>query len=178
MQTFLVHMRQPLRLFRELGPRGLATFLLLVGGNAFVALMHPIFVVEVCWKAVFGIEGTIDAGLCAISVLAGYLPSIAFAWRGLSHRGVPNKLRIVMYTPLHWLLLSAAAWRAAQELIIAPTRWNKTEHGLDWPQNVALRLVELNRQVADLEKRGELPQIWIDATYTAADRRRLPRASA
>jgi len=44
MQTWLVHMREPLRLFRELGPHGFLTFQLIVGGNALVALAHPAFV--------------------------------------------------------------------------------------------------------------------------------------
>ncbi len=178
MQTFLVHMRQPQRLFHELGPRGFATFFLVVGGNAFVALVHPIFVIGLCWRVAFGAEGSIDAGLCAMSVVAGYVPSAALAWRGLSHRGVRNKLRILAWTPLHWLLLSAAAWRAAVELTHAPFHWNKTEHGLDRPPGVASSLVELSQNVAGLKRRGELPQIWIDATYNVADRRRLPRASA
>jgi len=37
-------MREPLRLFRELGPHGFLTFQLIVGGNALVALAHPAFV--------------------------------------------------------------------------------------------------------------------------------------
>jgi cellulose synthase/poly-beta-1,6-N-acetylglucosamine synthase-like glycosyltransferase len=178
MQTFLVHMRQPQRLFHELGPRGFATFFLVVGGNAFVALVHPIFAVGLCWKIAFGAEDSIEAGLCGISIVAGYGPSVALAWRGLSFRRVPDKLRILAWTPLHWLLLSGAAWWAAIELIHAPFRWNKTEHGLDWPPNVAATLVGLNHRLAGLKRRGELPQIWIDATYNVADRRRLPRASA
>jgi cellulose synthase/poly-beta-1,6-N-acetylglucosamine synthase-like glycosyltransferase len=178
MQTFLVHMRQPQRLFRELGPRGFATFFLVVGGNALVALVHPIFVIGLCWKASFGVEGSIDAGLCGISVVAGYGPSVALAWRGLSFRGVPDKLRILAWTPLHWLLLSGAAWWAAIELTHAPFRWNKTEHGLDRPPGIAPTLVELSRRVAGLQRRGELPQIWIGPTYNVAGRRRLPRASA
>jgi len=178
MQTFLVHMREPLRSFRELGPFGFATFMLVVGGNTFVALAHPIFVVGLCCRMVFGTDVSIDATLCAISVIAGYVPSVALAWRGLSHRGVPNKLRILVWTPLHWLLLSAAAWWAAGELILAPTRWNKTEHGLVPPQSGASPLVKLSRHIADLERRGELPQIRIGATYSAADRPRRPRVSA
>lgn len=178
MQTFLVHMRQPQRLFHELGPRGFATFFLVVGGNAFVALVHPIFVVGLCWRVAFGAEGWNDAALCVVSVVAGYVPSVALAWRGLSFRGVPDKLRILARTPLHWLLLSGAAWWAAIELTHAPFRWNKTEHGLDRRPSGASPLVELSRCVAGLEGRGELPQIWIDATYNVAGRRRLPRASA
>ena len=79
MQTFLVHMRQPQRLFHELGPRGFATFFLVVGGNAFVALVHPIFVVGLCWRVAFGAEGWNDAALCVVSVVAGYVPSVALA---------------------------------------------------------------------------------------------------
>jgi cellulose synthase/poly-beta-1,6-N-acetylglucosamine synthase-like glycosyltransferase len=178
MQTFLVHMRQPQRLFHELGPRGFATFLLVVGGNAFVALVHPIFVAGLCWRIAVNAEGLLNAGLCGVSVVAGYAPSAALAWRGLSLRGVPGKFRILMWTPLHWLLLSVAAWWAAIELTHAPFHWNKTEHGLDRPPGVASSLVELSRRVAGLKRRGELPQIWIDATYNVADRRRLPQASA
>jgi cellulose synthase/poly-beta-1,6-N-acetylglucosamine synthase-like glycosyltransferase len=178
MQTFLVHMREPLRSFRELGPFGFATFMLVVGGNAFVALAHPIFVVGLCWRIAFGNEVSIDATLCAASVATGYVPSVALAWRGLSYRGVPNKLRILAWTPLHWLLLSTAAWWAVGELILAPTRWNKTEHGLVPPQNGMFSLVKLSRHIADLERRGELPQIGVGATYSAADRRRRPRVSA
>jgi glycosyltransferase XagB len=174
MQTFMVHMREPRRLLRELGPKGFATFLFVVGGNAFVALVHPIFIVGLCWRMAFAAEAATDAALCGISVAVGYVPSIAIAWHGLSVREVPNKLGILAWTPLHWLLLSLAAWRAAVELIYAPFRWTKTEHGLD----LASTLDELSRHVASLKKRGELPQIWIDATCNVADRRRLPRVSS
>ena len=159
MQTLLVHMRQPRRLFRELGPRGFTTFMLVVGGNAFVALVHPIFVVGLCWRFAFTTEGSSNAALCVISVVAGYVPSVALAWRGLCRRKVPNKLRILAWTPLHWLLLSGAAWWAAGELIFAPTHWNKTEHGIDREQSVTSLLVKLNEHIADLDRRGELTRI-------------------
>ena len=177
MQTFLVHMREPRRTLNELGPRGFATFVIIVGGNAFVALVHPIFVIGLCWEFSFGSQGPIETALCVISIVAGYVPSVALAWRGLSHRGVADKRRILTWTPLHWLLLSVAAWWAAIELILAPSRWNKTEHGLDRQQSATAALVRLSRHIADLERRGELPSLWIDATYSAADRRRPRRAS-
>jgi glycosyltransferase involved in cell wall biosynthesis len=178
METFLVHMRQPERTFRELGPRGFATFLLVVGGNALVPLVHPMFVVGFCWDLASGSWNSIQFALCVLSVAAGYLPSAIIAWRGLTYREVRKKFRILLWTPLHWLLLSVAAWWAAIELTHAPFRWNKTEHGLDRPPDVASKLIKLGRHIADLEKRGELPQIWIDATYSAANRRRPPQASA
>jgi cellulose synthase/poly-beta-1,6-N-acetylglucosamine synthase-like glycosyltransferase len=178
MQTVLVHMRRPQRSFRELGPRGFATLVVVVGGNAFAALAHPVFVVGLCWDLSLAIWRPVESALCLASIAAGYVPSAVLAWHGLSHRGAPNKLGVLMWTPLHWLLLSAAAWWAAIELTHAPFRWNKTEHGLDRPQDIASALVKLSGHIADLERRGELPQIWIDATYNAEDRRQLPQASS
>jgi cellulose synthase/poly-beta-1,6-N-acetylglucosamine synthase-like glycosyltransferase len=178
MQTLLVHLREPRRLFRQLGQRGFAAFLLVVGGNSLVALAHPIFVVGVFWKLGFGAESLLEIALCAVSLLTGYMSSAFLAWRGLSYRGARRKLRTLAWTPLHWLLLSVAAWWAVGELILAPSRWNKTEHGLDREHGITSALVKLNALFADMEKRGEIPQIWIDATYSAADRQRLPRAFA
>jgi glycosyltransferase XagB len=178
MQTFLVHMRHPRRSFRELGPRGFATLVVIVGGNGFVALVHPIFLAGLCWDLCFGSRSSIDIALCALSVTAGYALSVVLGWRGLSHRDMSRRLRILVWTPLHWLLLSVAGWCAAFELTHAPSRWNKTEHGLGRPQSIASTLLKLSQHIADLERRGELPKIWIDATYSAADQRRRPRVSA
>jgi len=88
--------------------------------------------------------------------------SAYLGWRGLSHRRVPNKIRILLHTPMHWLLLSLAAWWAAFELIFAPFRWRKTEHGLDEAsrQERTIRaLLELERHLTGLIKHGELAQI-------------------
>jgi hypothetical protein len=93
---------------------------------------------------------------------AGYLTSAYIGWRGLSYRGVPNKMCVLLYTPLHWLLLSLAAWRGACELIWNPSRWGKTEHGLDdasRQERTTKSLLELERLVSGLIRRGELAQI-------------------
>jgi hypothetical protein len=36
----------------------------------------------------------------------------------------------LLLIPVHWLLLSLAAWRALYQLVRDPYRWEKTEHGL------------------------------------------------
>jgi hypothetical protein len=66
------------------------------------------------------------------------------------------------FDALHWLLLSIAAWWAALELIYAPFRWRKTEHGLDKAsrqKSNTRSLLELERLLVDLKRRGELAQI-------------------
>ena len=49
MQTWLVHMRSPLRLARELGLPGFAVFQLLVGGTVLAALVHVLFAARLIW---------------------------------------------------------------------------------------------------------------------------------
>ena len=50
MQTWLVHMRQPGRLLRDLGPTGFFTFQLIVGGNVLAALVHPLFMAALIYS--------------------------------------------------------------------------------------------------------------------------------
>ncbi len=136
MQTWLVHMREPRRLFRELGLCGFLTFQLIVAGNALVALAHAALLGKFIWVlaalASDGYDSTLGLWLSYhLSVAAiGYSASAYLGYLGLSHRGFPNKALILIWTPIHWLLLSVAAWWAALELIGAPSHWRKTEHGL------------------------------------------------
>jgi hypothetical protein len=37
---------------------------------------------------------------------------------------------VLLLVPIHWLLLSIAAWQAVWKLAYDPYRWDKTEHGL------------------------------------------------
>ncbi len=123
MQTWLVHMREPMQIFRELGLAGFLTFQLIVGGNALVALAHLVLLIALLVRIV-------AMALCGgdlmlvfwisyhLSVAAiGHAAAASLGYFGLSHRGVPNKALILIWTPFHWLLLSVAAWMAARELI-------------------------------------------------------------
>jgi glycosyltransferase XagB len=168
MQTWLVHMRKPRRLSGDLGSAGVLAFQLIVGGNAMVALLHPLFMLG--WiREIFllisqshGFAAFASAAHYSAAAVVGYVTSAYLGWRGLSHRRVPNKIRILLHTPMHWLLLSLAAWWAAFELIFAPFRWRKTEHGLDEAsrQERTIRaLLELERHLTGLIKHGELAQI-------------------
>jgi glycosyltransferase XagB len=77
-------------------------------------------------------------------------------------------------TPVHWLLLSLAAWRALYQLAAAPYAWEKTEHGLAKSSRRAATMtrsfVELERYLSALKQSGELPTLAPDAPTSAADR--------
>ncbi len=77
-------------------------------------------------------------------------------------------------TPLHWLLLSLAAWRALYQLAVSPYRWEKTEHGLAKTSHrnarVTRALVALERQLSELKKSGDLPMLPEEASNRSGTR--------
>src|SRR5439155_13028843 len=83
MQTWLVHMRHPLRLARELGLGGFLTFQLVVGGTVLSALVHPLFIAmfsyAVAANSLFPVgadlASAVLAALCGGALIAGYLTS-------------------------------------------------------------------------------------------------------
>jgi len=187
MQTWLVHMRSPYRLFQDLGFRGFVAFQAIVGGNALVAIAHPALLAGAFWE--LGTLAAKDKPSAAMLYLSyycasaafGYLISAAFGWCGLRYRDVPQKITILVWTPVHWVLLSAAAYWAAAELILSPFRWRKTEHGLEkpaWLESTIRPLLILECYLTELKRNGDLPQIWNDLTDSAANRQPHPRAAA
>jgi cellulose synthase/poly-beta-1,6-N-acetylglucosamine synthase-like glycosyltransferase len=136
-QTYVVHMRQPTLLHRQLGARGFWAFQLLIGGTVLAALVHPIFALWLIKDIVFGsllaqsdLLHTAQKGLIFITLAGGYFGSGLLALIGLRRRGQLSSAWIVLTIPLYWPLLSAAAWRAIWKLLVAPYQWEKTSHGI------------------------------------------------
>ncbi len=136
MQTWLVHMRRPLRLLRELSPAGAVAFQLFLACNVLSALIHPLFMAALCYYLIvqppleaisaMGNEATVFF----VTLLAGYASTVALDLVGLQRRGLLAHGWVLLLTPLYWFLLSIAAWRALFQLLFAPQLWEKTEHGL------------------------------------------------
>ena len=140
MQTWLVHMRQPRRLWQELGPRGFATFHLFVTGMLVSALVHPLFLVlaaqsgfALATEGWNGPDGALHRGLIAIDlavILFGYVAFAIAAWRTMPLRGLARLRPWLVLVPFYWAAMSFAAWRALVQLHLDPSRWEKTPHGL------------------------------------------------
>ena len=134
MQCWLVHMRQPLRLARELKLSGFAAFQLLVGGTVLAALVHVLFAARLTWMLVaMPLDDVMTRallGVDAFTLAAGYLISVALGLIGLARRRLLSCAWVLLLIPIYWLLLSLAAWRALFQLLRDPYRWEKTEHGL------------------------------------------------
>ncbi len=189
MQTWLVHMREPGKLLRELGLRGFLAFQLMIGGSALAALVHPLFMAWLFYSIASGGIGwrgestivAMPAAFYGATALFGYLSSAFLGWLGLSRRGLSGSAWVLLLTPVYWLMLSVAAWRALYQLFFAPYRWEKTAHGLAKSSHRADKmtraLLELEREVEALKKSGKMPVLGDSPTYISAIQRRSLRGS-
>ena len=151
------------------------------------ALVHPLFMGALIYSVVSGTPiwcggSATDAILGAVygtTVIVGYLASAFLGWLGLLRRGLRSMAWVLLLTPLHWLLLSLAAWRALYQLALAPYAWEKTEHGLAKNSrraaNMTRSLLELERHLSVLEESGNLPTLIPDVDPY---RRRHPHFAA
>jgi hypothetical protein len=135
MQTWLVHMRNPLRLQREIGFRSFAIVQTLVAGMLVSALAHPILVVSGVWLAVdLALERTLSTYRSVlllfdiVSISAGYLSFLLLGRQAIGKDDRAGFWRVVLFTPVYWIMMSVAAWWAVVEIIRRPHHWAKTTH--------------------------------------------------
>jgi hypothetical protein len=142
MQTWLVHMRHPWRLCRELGLWPFLTVQLIVGGNVLASLIHPVLIGWLAASIVAGLplwDNYAAITWFGVALAGGYATSVALGAAGLLRRGLVMHSWVLLLVPVHWLLLSLAAWRALYQLLRDPYRWEKTEHGLARTSRVGRR---------------------------------------
>ena len=135
-QTWLVHMRHPVRLWRELGPGNFLSFQLVVGGTPLTMLLNPLFWgLTSLWAATEA--GVIREVFPGIVYFAGavnlFLGNFVFTYlnvAGCMRRGYHGLVKYALLSPLYWALMSVAAWKGLLQLITRPSYWEKTVHGL------------------------------------------------
>lgn len=140
MQTYLVHMRHPVRLWRELGFRGMLDFQVLVGGSSLLLLLNPVmWVLTAAYAALKGTSGghfieTLFPAMVyypALLSLVGWNFVLFYSNTYVAVRH--NFLELTRYTlltPLYWIIMSFGAWTGLISLIRNPFYWAKTEHGV------------------------------------------------
>ena len=180
MQTWLVHMRRPLRLLRELVAgrrRGFSVIpCLQCAGGADPSTLHGRRFATISSSARRSqaiVAMGHEAPVFFATLLAGYASTVALDLIGLRRRGLLAHAWVLLLTPLYWFLLSLAAWRAVFQLLLAPQLWEKTEHGLAKSSRLAKELVEppsrLNRLAnvpRSVRQQPDRPQSFAAAWHT------------
>jgi cellulose synthase/poly-beta-1,6-N-acetylglucosamine synthase-like glycosyltransferase len=135
-QTWLVQMRHPFRLLREIGLKSWLSFQLTVGGTVLVFLLNPIYwLLTTAWLLTEA--GVIESAFPSFLYYAGgigfYFGNFILAYMfaaGTARRGYHDLVKYALFVPVYWLLMSIAAWKGMLQLITKPFYWEKTQHGL------------------------------------------------
>ena len=139
MQTYLVHMRHPLRDLVK--GRGSAVFSIqtLVGGASVTFLINPLMWAMVVIYALFrgDVEGIyhilFPAPILYASMLCLVFGNFYYLYIAMIACVQRKQYALVLFClllPFYWVLLSVAAIKAAWQLITKPHYWEKTQHGL------------------------------------------------
>ena len=134
-QTYLVHMRHPRKLLREMGWKQFFYFQLTFGGNIFLPLVNPLlwaitiltlmspgmfdflFFYPIVYVCIFNLM--IGNGVFILLHMGPYIVK-------KNYTSIPLALII----PLYWVLISIGDWRGVIQLVTKPFYWEKTQHGL------------------------------------------------
>lgn len=136
MVTWLVHMRSPLKLVRELGVRNaLAINIMLMDG--FVAfLLQPIFWLAIAWALVIGgvpWASLYEPGLTlaiALSFAIGQGFILLATFVAVRRRFGLGRALWSPFIWLYWQCATIPAYKALSEMFGRRFAWTKTEHGL------------------------------------------------
>ena len=139
LQTYLVHMRDPVRLLRDLGLWRFMWFQAVFGGGLLAALSHPWFVAGLLMVAATpsSPSGTAATGEFAtaiwwvgvVNLAAAAATTIAIGLVTAGRRGFAGFAGPALVSPALWLPVSVAAYCAIVDLLRRPFHWAKTPHG-------------------------------------------------
>jgi glycosyltransferase XagB len=135
MQTYLFHMRRPVRLARQMGPKAFVAFQLFFGAGTLCLLLNPFFwLLTIAWFAShwhliqLGFPGPV-LYLSMIGLFVGNAACVLSAVSGCFGRRNYEDVKYAFLVPLYWVLMSVGAWKALVQLVYKPSYWEKTEHG-------------------------------------------------
>ncbi len=138
MQTYLVHMRNPVEFVRENGIHAFI-FQLVVGGKIAFIFINPIlWVATISYFALNSLVGpTIEAlypahifYMAVSSLVFGNFLFVYYYMVGCAKREQWSLMKYVFLVPFYWLIVSVAGVKALYQLIFKPHFWEKTVHGL------------------------------------------------
>jgi glycosyltransferase XagB len=136
LQTWLVHIRQPVKRFRTLGLRSFVRFNLVLAGTPIIAVLNMLFwLITILWflgqppavGAVFPWYIYFPALICLI---LGNAATLYMNLITLREDDRSDLLFPALTVPLFWLMMSIAATKGVYQLIRNPSYWEKTFHGL------------------------------------------------
>jgi cellulose synthase/poly-beta-1,6-N-acetylglucosamine synthase-like glycosyltransferase len=139
LQTFLIHLRSPVDLTREMGKKGVLHLSAFVGATPLLAVLNPLFwALTVVWfiaHPVFLLE-IFPAPIYYIGLFLWSFGNFLLWYLTVlvaRHQMREGLFLAAVLVPLYWIMMSVAAVKALLQLVITPSFWEKTVHGLNTP---------------------------------------------
>jgi len=136
MQTYLVHMRNPVKLIQRIGWGGFFGFNFFIGGTAFTFLLYPVLLLFFILYVIFDfgfVRKLFPDWVLYISIfnfIAGNVLMVYVNMLAVFKRRYYELILFAIMNPVYWLMHSIAAYKGLWQLIIKPFYWEKTNHGL------------------------------------------------
>lgn len=136
MQTYLVHMRNPMSLIRRIGLNGFLGFNFFIGGTAITFLLYPVLLILFLFYVVFNfnfVRQLFPDWVLYISIfnfIAGNVLMVYVNMLAVFKRRYYELILFAILNPVYWLMHSIAAYKGLWQLIYNPFYWEKTNHGL------------------------------------------------
>jgi cellulose synthase/poly-beta-1,6-N-acetylglucosamine synthase-like glycosyltransferase len=148
MQTWLVHMRHPIRMYREIGCNGLLGMQAVILGSVLLPLVNPaLWLMIILWYATKAywipelFKGIIYYMFLSLFFIGNfyfiYSNAVGMHWmirliekekkQALFTYGL---IKYALFSPIYWMLMSLASYKALWQLITNSFHWEKTTHGL------------------------------------------------
>lgn len=136
LQTWLVHIREPVKLYRTLGLRSFLRFNAVLAGTPIIAVLNLVFwLITVLWF--LGQPAVVGAVFpwyiyfpALVALVFGNFATIYMNLIALREDDRSDLLVPALTVPAFWLMMSVAAAKGLYQLIRNPSYWEKTFHGL------------------------------------------------
>jgi cellulose synthase/poly-beta-1,6-N-acetylglucosamine synthase-like glycosyltransferase len=123
-QTYLVHMRDPLRLWRDLGAWQFMGFQVMIGGMILSLLAHPWFYILLSAAMLSGDDLTpansFLSWICGFDLAFGYGAAWMLIFITALRDGSLRRLWSAFWLPVYWLAISWAAYCAPRRFDFSP----------------------------------------------------------
>lgn len=140
LQTYLVHMRHPLRLLRQLGLANFFSFQMTIGGSVLCYLVNPLYwALTVLWFASHPpvLSALFPCFIYPLGVFCLYVGNFVFVYlavAGCMNRQYYDLVKYAVLSPVYWLLMSIGAYKGVIQMLPRPHYWEKTDHGFVPPE--------------------------------------------
>lgn len=143
MVTTLVQLRDPIDAWRKLGLRGMVGLVGLIAGTPALFLAAPLMWAFFLYTFLGGVvpQFALPAWTQTVTfftLVIGNGAMVALTALAARRRRNTRLMGYAMLNPAYWVLHSIAAWRALFQLVVSPSHWEKTPHGIVHGPDAAL----------------------------------------